>query len=454
MHRPLFRRPERPSWYGSSVTKLPLLLLALLVVGCKDKAPAKQAPKGIQSAESAQSASAFNVPTVDSQGPTLGVIGTANVVMLDPAGALRIGSIDSKDGKPPFIVVTRSDSAYNGSAVSTPNTSIATLAKDLGLPEIAKRRPSAFGAAGDVGSGSGAGSDSAMAANPTDVQFAQLGHPEPATSAPIQAPRLSKAFAIAHPFDVSAGIVVLADAKAPATALVDVLAITGGFIAVKRGAELGALPFAFDRQQPPLVAPNKPWLELRMGTPTLISIVPGLPMQSDMNKLPDVIKTSGMKAIDILVSADSKVSDLVAAMELARGAGIDAIGLGRIGKPNTPDTVTRDYVGPRVLAWDFFMQNMDKTDPTPFRKAFDATVEPIYACYVKAAPSAKKSEIGVGGVGRVELLVETTGKVSDLQTTGVAAPLATCTADALKAATFPPIATPVKITAQLAFVPG
>ncbi len=433
------------------MTKLPLLLLALLVVGCKDKAPAKGDGKehvGMSRGRDMVWPPGL-IAAVDGSGPKVMLETVAGVVRIGADGTPQIATVKLTAGKPPALETT----IHGNDPMPTSNTSLATLAKDLGLPEIAKRRPSAFGAAGDVGSGS-AGSDSAMAVNPTDVQFAQLGHPEPATSVPVQTPRLSSAFAIAHPFDVSAGIVVVAEAKAPATALVDVLAITGGFIAVKRGTELGALPFAFDRQQPPFAAPNRSWLELRLGKPSLIAVVPGLPMPSDMNKITDVIKTSGMKAVDILVAADSTVGDLVAAIELARTSGIDAIGLGRVPVPNTPATMTRDYEGPRVVAWDFFMQNMDKTDVTPFRKAFDSTVEPIHTCYGKAAANAPKSAIGLGGVGRVELVVETTGKVSDLQTTGIASPLATCTADALKAATFPPIATPVKITAQLAFVPG
>lgn len=407
------------------MTKLSLLVcVAIGLAGCKGKAgddkPARTAPGVTDKAEVVYPA----VPVVEGAGPKLLLDTIGGAVMIDAKGSIQIGSVGSNAGKP-------RDSAAP------------TLAKDLGLPEITKRRPSAFGAEGAAGSGSDG------AANPADLQFAQLGHPEPATSAPIQTPRLTKAFAIAHPFDVSAGIVVFADANAAATVLVDVLTVTGGFIAVKRGTELGALPFAFDRQEPPFAAPNKTWLELRLGAPSLISVVPGVPMQSDMNKLAEVIKTSGMKAIDILVSADSKVSDVVAAIELVRGAGIDAIGLGRIGKPNTPEMVTRDYAGPRVLAWDFYMQNMDKTDPTPFRTAFDATIEPVYACYQKELAKAKD----VGGAARIEMLVQTTGKVADLQATGVPKPLAACVGAALEKATFPPVATPVKITAQLAFVP-
>jgi hypothetical protein len=392
------------------------LFAALFAVGCKDKAhpPATKETPTTTATPAAPSLDAL--ATVQGTGPK---------VLLDTVAAVveikADGSVSSK-----------------GATVALPS-----IAKTLGLPEIAKRRPSAFAADGATGSGSD------TSANPTDVQFAQLGHPEPATSVPVQTPRVTTAFAIAHPFDVSAGVVVFADAKAPATALVDVLAATGGFIAVKRGAELGALPFAFDRQEPPFVAPNRPWLELRLGKPMLLAVVPGLPMQSDMNKLDEVIKGSGMKALDILVAADSTVADVVAAAELARGAGIDAIGLGRIGAPNTPETMTRDYAGPRVLAWDFFMQNQDKTDPTPFHTAFDATLAPVHACYEKALGTAKD----LGGTGRIELVVETTGKVADLQATGVPKPLAACASTALGKAAFPPIATPVKITAQLAFVP-
>jgi hypothetical protein len=400
---------------AASVTRSSLLVIALVAVGCKDKAH-PPATKETPTTPTPATPSVDTLATVQGTGPKI-LLDTVTAVVEIEAD----GSISSK-----------------GTTVALPS-----LTKTIGLPEIAKRRPSAFAAEGASGSSGDA------SANPTDVQFAQLGHPEAATSVPVQAPRVTTAFAIAHPFDVSAGVVVFADAKAQATALVDVLAATGGFIAVKRGTELGALPFAFDRQEPPFVAPNRPWLELRLGKPMVLAVVPGLPMQSDMNKLDEVIKSSGMKALDILVAADSTVADLVAAAELARGAGIDAIGLGRIGAPNTPETMTRDHAGPRVVAWDFYMQNQDKTDPAPFHTAFDATIAPVHACYEKELAKAKD----LAGAGRIEMVVETTGKVADLQATGVAKPLAACASTALGKAAFPPLATPVKITAQLAFVP-
>jgi hypothetical protein len=424
------------------VTKLLLLGCALFAVGCKSKAGEEKPPRTAPVVTEKPALPYPDMPAVEGVGPKLMLETIGGAVMIDAKGAIQIGTVDTNPGKP-TIIVSKSDVTVDGKSVTTPSSTLQSLAKNLGLPEITKRRPSAFGAEGAAGSGSDA------SANPTDVQFAQLGHPEPATSVPVGAPRLSSAFAIAHPFDVSAGIVVFADAKAPATSLVDVLAITGGFIAVKRGTEVGALPFAFDRQEPPFAAPNRPWLELRLGKPSVIALVPGLPMPSDMNKVTEIIKTSGMKALDILVAADSTVADLVAAIELARTSGIDAIGLGRIGAPNTPETMTRDYAGPRVIAWDFFMQNMDKTDPTPFHTALDATLQPVHDCYGKELVKSKD----LGGVGRIELVVETTGKVADLQATGVPKPLAACAGAALAKAAFPPVATPVKITAQLAFVP-
>jgi len=431
------------------VIRSSLLVVALLAVGCKGKEPAKQAPVPEAKVQAGINATAFNVPAVDGTGPKLAIVGTAPTVQIDAAGSLHIGSIESNDGKPeargsgqPLIVVTKSASAYEG---KPPNTSLATLAKELGLPEIAKRRPSTFAAEGAAGSATG----SDAPANPADVQFSQLGHPEPATSVPVQAPRVTNAFAIAHPYDVSAGVVVFADANAPATSLADVLGITGGFIAVKRGAELGALPFAFDRQEPPFAAPNRSWLEIRLGKPSILAMVPGKPMPSDMNNLAEVIKASGLKALDILVAADTKVSDLVASIEMARGAGVESIALGRVPAPNTPETMTREYTGPRLLAWDFFMQNQDKTDVTPFRTAFDAVLQPVHDCYTKELAKTKDA----GGTAKLELLVETTGKVADLQATGVPKPLAACAGAAFEKAAFPPIATAVKITAQLAFVP-
>jgi hypothetical protein len=428
------------------VTKLPLLAcVAIGLVGCKGKAgddkPARTAPVVTEKPALPYP----DMPTVEGAGPKLMLETISGAVMIDAKGSIQIGSLQSTPGKP-TIIVTKSEVTIDGKTIGTPTSAVPTLAKDLGLPDITKRRPSAFGAEGAAGSGSDA------SANPTDLQFAQLGHPEPATSVPVQTPRVTSAFAIAHPFDVSAGIVVFADAKAPATSLVDVLSVTGGFIAVKRGTEVGALPFAFDRQEPPFAAPNKSWLELRLGKPSILAVVPGTPMPSDMNNLPETIKASGMKALDILVAADSTVADLVAAIELARGAGIEAIGLGR--SPAQNEMLTREYAGPRVIAWDFFMQNMDKTDPTPFRTAFDATLQPVHDCYAKQlATTANAKTQPTTSTGRIELVVETTGKVADLQATGVPKPLAACAGAALEKATFPPVATPVKITAQLAFVP-
>jgi hypothetical protein len=94
------------------------------------------------------------------------------------------------------------------------------------------------------------------------------------------------------------------------------------------------------------------------------------------------------------------------------------------------------------------MQNQDKTDATPFRAAFDLTLEAIHTCYGTELAKAKD----LGGAARIEMIVETTGKVADLQATGVPKPLAACAAGALSKATFPPVATPVKVTAQLAFM--
>lgn len=396
-----------------------ILAVALVVCACKDKAPAKQAAKA-----------------TDNAAPTVAPLPVDKLVD-NPVAGPRVSTHTLRG----IVVIAADGSLQIRSAKGDAATKLESLAKDLDLPEVAKRKPAAFAVE--------AGSGSAEDINPIDAQTAALGHPEPASGVPVPPVRATTAFAIAHPHDVDAGIVVLADATAPATALVDVLAATGGFIAVKRGPELGALPFAFDRQEPPFAPPTRPWLELQLGKPSNIQLVPGPRMPSDMNDLGEIIKTAKVSALDILVAPDSKVADLVGAIELARKSGIAAIGLGRVVPPTAPDASSRQTKGHRLLAWDFFMQNQDKTDVTPFRAAFDATLAPIHACYEKQTGKST-----LDGTAKLEMLVETTGKVADLQLTGVPKPLATCVGDAMKAATFPPVASPVKVTARLAFAAG
>ncbi len=396
-----------------------LVAVALVLCACKDKAPAKQAPK-----------------TTEHPAPAVAPLPVDKLVD-NPVAGPRVSTHMLRG----IVVIAADGSLQVRSAKGDAATKLDTLAKDLDLPDVTKRKPAAFAAE--------AGSGSAEDINPIDAQSAALGHPEPASGVPVPPQRQTTAFAIAHPHDVDAGIVVLADAAAPAGVLVDVLAATGGFIAVKRGPELGALPFAFDRQEPPFAPPTKRWLELQLGKPSIIQLVPGAEMPSDMNDLGEIIKTTKVNALDILVAPDSKVADVVGAIELARGAGISAIGLGRVAPPTALDASSRKSKGHRVLAWDFFMQNQDKTDVTPFRGAFDAALEPIHACYEKQTVKGT-----LEGTAKLEMLVETTGKVADLQLTGVPKPLASCVGDAMKAATFPPVATPVKVTAQLAFAAG
>jgi hypothetical protein len=295
---------------------------------------------------------------------------------------------------------------------------------------------------------------SAAMTNPFDELFARLAHPAPATSVPDPAPsRQTKAFAIAHPHDVSAGVVVLAEAGAPATKLVDVLSQTGGFILVRKGTDLGALPFAFDRQPPPHATPNKPWVELRLGATIELETVASKPIPvASVDKIGEAVAATGMNAVDVLVAEDTNVEQLIAVADQLRGAKVEAIGLGRAPAPDSPEATARGEHGPRLLAWDFFMQHMDKVDPGPFRAAFDAALAPIHTCYVQSL--AKKP--GSSGTGRVELTVTPDGKAGETtgSATALGADVSKCIVASFKKGTFPKVATPLRLGAQLVFIAG
>jgi hypothetical protein len=278
--------------------------------------------------------------------------------------------------------------------------------------------------------------------------FMQLAHPSRASGAPAPAKRESTAFAIKHPHEVSAGVVVFADAKAPATVLVDVMTQTGGFLAVRKGQELGALPLSFDRQGPPAVAPDKSWIEVRIGKTVDIEKVPSKAATVDsIDKLAEAMQDA--TAIDILVGPETTVQDLVNVVGKLRATKIDAIGFGRAPAAGTPQAAARGEQGARVIAWNFNVQGQG--DVAGIRGAFDATLESIRACYGKALEKKKD----LAGTAQVQLLVTEKAGVEKADVTGVPPVLVQCVAPALKAAKIPAsgVAGNV-ISARLSFLPA
>lgn len=399
------------------MTKLPLFVIALALVGCKDKEKAKPA-----TTTAPVPAPKLDVVAIDGTGPRVMSNRITGLVLIGADGSAQVAT----------ALVAPATPAVGG---------IPGIPQTLGLPPVTRRASSAFGAQ----------AGSAEAANPIDALFAQLGHPEPASGAPAPPPaRATSAFAIAHPHDVSAGVLVAAHPDAAATALVDVLALTGGFIAVTRGSELGALPYAFDRQPPPLVAPQTRWTEVRLGAGMSVETVPGKPIGVPATgKLGETVSATKATAVDLLVAPETKVSDVVDAIEQLRAAKVEAIGLGRI--PAGDAMAARGEKGPRVLAWDFFLQDAAKGDAAGARTAFDAALAPMLGCYEQTLDAADSALLT--GTARVELIVQPDGKVKELQALGVPRPLATCATAALKPVVFPKTAAAAKIVAQVAFVP-
>ncbi len=423
------------------MTKLPHLLLfalfsLLCAAGCRDR----EAPKAKPTQAPTQETVPAGDPTWAERLPS--VASAVKVSLETTAGIVEL----TADGK--VRVAATPTTAELGDPLAKARFSARdAVVTELGLPVRPKREaPALEGTGVQAEQGSAAGS---AASNPFDELSARLGHPMPASSAPTAAPaRQTTAFALAHPHDVSAGVIVLADPKAPASALVEILAQTGGFIAVRTSTGVGALPFAFDRQEPARVAPYTPWLELYPDEPrVLVNVLGNAPPPAD--RLDDALKASNAKALDVLVSPTTTVGDLVKQLDVVRAAGVEAIGLGRALDLASPATTERIAAGPRVLAWDFFMVGMDKTSPVPFRAAFDATLPRILDCYKRAldkAPSAASH-------GRVELTVVPDGRVGDvIANTGIGKELTICVTREIKKAAFPKIAVPTKITAQLAFV--
>lgn len=407
-----------------------------VLAACKGKEAGKQAPPTQGSAQGSGDARwVEKLPAVTAGDPQLLIQFAIGLVRIGADGSIAVATAPSAAPVDP-----RAPSDPFGAAKAVP---LAGLGEALGLPPIVARPESAFGVIENAGS-----AGSGTAENPADIAFARLGHPVPAGGAPVPPKRATSAFALIHPNDVSGGVMVFADATASAGTLVDVLAQTGGFLAVRNGSKLGALPLALDRHAPAPNSPHKSWFEVRLGPTIELEAVPAKPIPVEsIAKLGEVAKAAGATAVDLLVGPDTKVQDVVAAVEQLRAANIDAIGLGRA--PGA-DTGKRGDQGPRVLAWDFYMADVDKTATEKFQAALDPTYEPMRECY--RAALAKTPDLS--GTAQLAVFVAANGKVSGADAAGVPSALIACAVTAAKAATFPTGGTAgAKVTAKLGFFP-
>ncbi|HEY5949678.1 MAG TPA: hypothetical protein VIV40_29490, partial [Kofleriaceae bacterium] len=283
--------------------------------------------------------------------------------------------------------------------------------------------------------------------NPTDIKFAKLGHPALATGSPPPPHRLTSAFAIAHPDEVSGGVIVFADANAPAAVLVTVLSKVGGFVAVRDGKNLTALPLAIDRQPPAATRPDQRWSELRLGPTNQLEKVPAQATAVTFDELAAKVAALDSDAIDILVAPETKVGDLVRAVAQLRAAKVDAMGLGKAPAVGTPDANARGKAGPRVTAWNFSVVSVDKVDPAPLRAAFDATLERMQQCYAKQVKGKQQT-------AELAFVVGVNQKLGKLEANGVDAAIGKCIGEALKLASFPKSgANPVQVEARVTFSP-
>lgn len=423
------------------MTKLTSLVIGCaLVAGCKDNKTKPTAQTGsATSAPAGDPAWAKKLPSVGGGETALLLKYAIGLVRIDAAGKLQVAEaprVAAADPRTPGA-----DPLAGGKPVE-----LGDLGTALGLPPVVPRPESALGVVEAEGSGSAAGQ------NPADVAYAKLGHPVPANGAPVPPKRMTGAFALAHPNDVSGGVIVFADATAPATALVDVLAQTGGFLAVRNGDKLGALPLALDRHAPAPGAPGKQWFEVRLGSsggPLELEAVPSKAIQiAAIEKLGEAVKAANATAVDILVGPQNKVQDVVATVEQLRGAGVEAIGLGWL--PGA-DGGTRGDEGPRVVAWDFYMADTDKDVAAKFKAALEPAWEPMRACY--RALLAKPPE--VSGTATLEVFVGSNGKVAGSESRNVVPAVANCAATAVKPLQFPMPPQPggTKLSINVAFLP-
>lgn len=413
-----------------------LILGCALLTGCKGKPEHKEPPPQTGSAQPAGDAKWIDkLPQVSAGDTQLLMQFAIGLVRIGADGSLQVANAPSAAATDPRN--PGGDPMAAGKAVQ-----LAGLGDALGLPPVKAREESLLGV---VETGQGSGSGSAADQNPADVAFARLAHPVFAQGAPAPPRRVTSGFALAHPGDVSGGVIVFADAGAKASVLVDVLAQTGGFVAVRRGNQVGALPIQLDRHAPALTSPLHPWFELRLGPTLELESVPAKPTAiASIDKVADAVKAAGAKAVDVLVDDKSKVQDVVAAVDQLRAAGIEAIGLGRVAGT---DGGTRGEVPARVITWDFYLSEGDKAVNDQIRAALDPGFPPMRACYMAELLKAKD----LAGEGQLDITVLASGKVQGASATGLPPALIACAVNAAKALTFPGGAS--KISTKIAFAP-
>jgi hypothetical protein len=372
------------------VTRTTLISIAFLsTVGCKGKQePAKQEAPAKPAPTAADDSWRATLPEV--------ATGTSQLMIDQASGVVKIAA----DGTV----------SAGASTAATKPVALDGLAEALGLPPVAPRKESGFAAV----EGNTPGLD-----NPTDVKFAKLGHPTLASGSPAPWKRLTTAFAIAHPNDVSGGVVVIADAGAPATALVDVLAKVGGFVAVRTGDKLGALQLAVDRAAPAAIQPDQRWAELRLDTPVT----------------PAQLAALNTDALDVLVGPATKVQDLVKVIGELRAAKVDAIGFGRAPADGSPDAAARKDTGPRVTAWNFAIGGGGQLDGAPFRAAFDGQLEAMKQCYAKALAKLPKDK----QAQTAQVTFALKEKITAVEVKGAEPAVTTCVTTGVRAAKFPPV---------------
>lgn len=408
------------------VTKL-VLLLAIATLGCRDS---KKATKQSDPAQSSAPDPGWidRLPDTAGADSKLSLEMTAGLVGIKQDGSIYVA-------KPPAAAADPRHLASDPLAGAT-QVQLGELTKQLGIAPAVARGESAYAPA-----------TADAPDNPADAQYAQLGHPSQASGAPPPPKRMTTVFALAHAHDVSAGVIVFADARAPASVLVDVLAQTGGFLAVRHGRELGALPLAFDRQAPAAVAPDKPWTEVRLGQTIEVEAVPSAArVVPAIDKLAETVTGP---AADVLVAPDTKVQDLLAAIAGLRAAKVEALGFGRAPAAGSPQAATRGDRGPRVLAWNIATEGPGDVAAT--RAAFEAVLEPIRACYTKEL--AKTPQLAAKA--QVQFLVRDNAKVATVDVLGAPRSLVTCVVAAVKAGKFaaPSSAAGMNVTAALSFLP-
>jgi len=381
-----------------------LILIALAAAaGCKSKQePAKKTPAP-QPAPTAPTAWREHLPELADGKRALALDQASGVVAIAADGSLSLG----KPGAEPL-------------AAATP-IKLDGLEAALDLPPVAPRRDADFAAVEGATPG---------LENPTDIVFAKLGHPALSSGSPAPPHRLTSAFAIAHPNDVSGGIVVIADANAPAAVLVDVLAKVGGFVAVRSGKDLGAVPLAIDRHPPAATRPDQRWHEVQL--------------------VKTIEKVPATDALDVLVQPQTTVQDLITAIGALRAAKVEAIGLGRAPAAGSPDAAARDYIGPRVTAWNFAVVSPEKLDAAPIRTAFDATLEPMQKCYASALMKQAKSK---RAPQTAQIAFALPPGKKPIVVDGVDAAVAKCVEDAVRAGSFTTPSSAAQVEVRLSFTP-